>query len=80
MVTLNAAPRIVDRVTQCQDGHALKVLHIPSGGYHVTCIDCDWWTTIPAGERLKGWDDRGLGVQRVVSRANATNRRSNQEV
>ncbi len=52
MVTLNAAPRIVDRVTQCQEGHALKVLHIPSGGYHVTCIDCDWWTTIPAGERL----------------------------
>ena len=66
MVTLNEAPRVVDRVTRCREGHALTVFRIPDGGYHVACSDCDWWTTIPAGERLKGWDDRETGIKRAA--------------
>ena len=58
MVTLNAASTIVDQATRCKDGHALEVLRNALGGYHVTCKDCDLWTTIPAGERLKGWGNR----------------------
>ena len=57
MVTLNAAPNTLDRVTNCKKNHALKVLRNANGGYDVTCMDCDWWTTIPSGERLKGWYD-----------------------
>ncbi len=46
------------RTERCNKAHTLKVLLNPRGGYHVTCEYCDWWSSIPAGERLKGWDDR----------------------
>ena len=58
MVTLKAAPNTLDRVIHCKKSHALKVLRNASGGYDVTCMKCDFWTTIPAGECLKGWDGR----------------------
>ncbi len=47
-----------ESTTRCEQPHTLKVLRNPRGGYHVTCEYCDWWSSIPAGERLKGWEDR----------------------
>ena len=57
MVTLEATTKDIGRATHLGKGHTLRGFRNKNGGYHVTCMDRDWWTTVPAGERLKGWDD-----------------------
>ncbi len=56
-VAFNITIKNQEQTTRCEEPHTLKVLRNPHGGYHVTCEYCDWWSTVPAGERLKGWDD-----------------------
>ena len=58
MAVLDAVTKDAETITHCKDGHALRVFRNANGGYHVTCMDCDWWTSVPAGERLKGWDQK----------------------
>ena len=56
MVTLTATTKNMDRTMRCKEAHTIKVVWTPNGGYRVSCQNCDWWTAVPAGERLEGWD------------------------
>ncbi len=62
MVTHNGTAKGPERAACYKKGHSLRVVHSTDGGYLVTCANCDLWTTIPAGERLKGWDDNSITV------------------
>ena len=57
MITRNEAPAIEERKTCYKKSHSLRVFPNADGGYVVTCENCDLWTNIPVGERLKGWND-----------------------
>ena len=60
MVTYDATAGDLERTTCYTKNHQLRVFHNADGGYHVTCMDCDWWTTIPSGEKLKGWGEAAV--------------------
>ena len=57
MITLNKTKEVLERKTCYKTSHSLRVFHIADGGYLVTCDNCDLRTTIPVGERLRGWND-----------------------
>ena len=62
MITRNGTPTVDERTTDerttCyKKSHSLRVFSNGVGGYVVTCDNCDLRTTIPVGERLKGWSD-----------------------
>jgi len=59
MVTLTAATTFPERIAHCEKAHTIRVLSEATGGYRVSCMDCDWWSTIPAGKRLRGGTNRG---------------------
>ena len=52
MVTQSEAPTVPERIAHCEKAHTLEVRSGADGGYRVGCMDCDWWTTIPAREHL----------------------------
>jgi hypothetical protein len=57
LITRNEAPTVEERTTCHKKSHSLRVFPNADGGYVVTCDNRDLWTTVPVGERLKGWTD-----------------------
>ena len=68
MENYSSATEVDERTMGCGRSHKLSVTSNPGGGSLVTCVDCGWWSTIPSGERLKGWDD---GAADLATRAAA---------
>ena len=60
MITRNEAKAVEERTTCYKKSHSLRVFPNSDGGYVMTCDNCDLWTTIPVGERLKGSNDDSI--------------------
>lgn len=63
MVTYEGTIEGLKRTLCHNNGHNLIVFQNSDGGYLVTCACCDLWTTIPSGERLRGWDNDAVMKQ-----------------
>lgn len=58
----DGATKVAERAMCCGRSHRLNVTSNPGDGYLVACVDCGWWSTIPSGERLKGWGDGAVDL------------------